>query len=140
MNENFFLMNKIENINFILKKFKLIFFQNLLLAFQRKISFCNFNSTNTQLFSICPQKKIIFAESLLLCFFIIFFPGCYSYEIMLHSKYDTIKMRRVTIPPRIWASFDTTGEEDLRNYCGNRPLLLVKFRNNTPIEVWCRED
>ena len=66
--------------------------------------------------------------------------NCYSYEIMLHSKYDTIKTRRVTPPPKIWASFDTTGEEDLRSYCGTKQLLLVKFRNNSPIEVWCDEN
>ncbi len=59
---------------------------------------------------------------------------------MLHSKYDTIKTRRITLPPKMWASFDTTGEEDLRKYCGKKPLLLVKFRNNSPIEVWCDED
>lgn len=76
----------------------------------------------------------------LLIFTIMHLTQCYSYEIMLHSKYDTIKMRRVTIPPKIWASFDTTGEEDLRTYCGSRGLLLVKFRNNTPVEVWCQED
>jgi hypothetical protein len=66
--------------------------------------------------------------------------NCYSYEIMLHSKYDTIKTRRITLPPKMWASFDTSGEEDLRKYCGEKPLLLVKFRNNSPIEVWCNED
>ena len=66
--------------------------------------------------------------------------NCYSYEIMLHSKYDTIKTRRVTPPPKIWASFDTIGEEDLRSYCGNKQLLLIKFRNNSPIEIWCDEN
>jgi hypothetical protein len=71
---------------------------------------------------------------------LIIFNNCYSYEIMLHSKYDTIKTRRVTPPPKIWASFDTTGEEDLRSYCGTKQLLLVKFRNNSPIEVWCDEN
>jgi hypothetical protein len=59
---------------------------------------------------------------------------------MLHSKYDTIKTRRITLPPKMWASFDTSGEEDLRKYCGEKSLLLVKFRNNSPIEVWCNED
>ncbi len=66
--------------------------------------------------------------------------NCYSYEIMLHSKYDTIKTRRLTLPPKIWASFDTTGEEDLQIYCGKKHLLLVKFRNNSPTEVWCDEN
>ena len=66
--------------------------------------------------------------------------NCSSYEIMLHSKYDTIKTRRITLPPKMWASFDTIGEDDLQKYCGKKPLLLVKFRNNSPIEVWCNED
>jgi hypothetical protein len=83
------------------------------------------------------MNKLKISLFALIIFFIL---NCYSYEIMLHSKYDTIKTRRLTLPPKIWASFDTTGEEDLQNYCGKKPLLLVKFRNNSPIEVWCDEN
>jgi hypothetical protein len=89
---------------------------------------------------VIPSDKINKSKNLLILLLLFSITNCYSYEIMLHSKYDTIKTRRITLPPKMWASFDTTGEEDLRKYCGKKPLLLVKFRNNSPIEVWCDED
>jgi len=86
------------------------------------------------------MNKIINNKNLFIVPLFFIMINCYSYEIMLHSKYDTIKTRRITLPPKMWASFDTSGEEDLRKYCGEKSLLLVKFRNNSPIEVWCNED